>query len=120
MAKIVFGEALVPIEEFLLTSKKFPIRSIDILRYVRDEMLLEGEALPKFAIGPDINPNRWSGIDEIYQEGFDFIRLPQTLTVRSTLIREKISTGQSWDSFVSNEVADYIKLHNLYGYHGYQ
>jgi nicotinic acid mononucleotide adenylyltransferase len=113
MCHRTFGHPAVRgIEEAVLTIKPLPIMAIDVMREVHD---IFGSA-PLFAIGPDVDPDRWTGIELIRSEGYEFLRMPEVEhTPRSSVIRELIATGKPWDQHVTEGVAKFIRLHGLYG-----
>jgi nicotinic acid mononucleotide adenylyltransferase len=89
LAKLVFGEDMQPLENFV--EREDPRRALLVLRVVR---LMHPDAAIYFAIGPDIDPSTWSGYEDIIAEGFSFVRLPEHgENFRSTQIREHLASG---------------------------
>lgn len=120
MSRLAFGDkSVMEVERDVMRFRPLPINTIDVLDLLR-EMIGEnglGEAGDplSFAIGPDVNVARWTGYSQIAAKEYLAVRLPETPGVRSSLIRDSISLGQSWEHLVDPTVAKYIKLHKLYG-----
>lgn len=100
-------------EEQVMPFVGMPVMAIDVLRYVRNRW----GAAPSFAIGPDIDPTKWTGYTEIMEEGFTFVRVPSLSPLRATAVRAMIAAGDpEWEDRVANAaVAEYIKRRGLYG-----
>ena len=113
MCRRTFGDVNVRgVEEAVLSIKPVPIMAIDVMREVHDVF----GSRPVFAIGPDVDIERWTGIDLIRSEGYEFVRMPEVeSTPRSSVIRELIAMGKPWDQHVTEGVAKFIRLHGLYG-----
>lgn len=135
----VFGEDLLPLEEVVLglsptqgpdglwkgtdletiraALKAFgrSVMAIDLMRLVRE---LNPGAEVRFAIGPDVDVEKWTGIELIRAEfGKDpFVKLPEIPDIRATLVRTNIAAGLPWEHLVPIESARGIKERGLWGY----
>jgi nicotinic acid mononucleotide adenylyltransferase len=124
MCQFAFGGTMMPLEEMVLDVKYLtddlesikaalkqhgrPVMAIDLLRTVA--MLQHHGVLPEgkvhFAIGPDINVDIWTGIEDIRKEFKDcFVTMPEVPGIRSTLIRSNIEAGLPWEHMVPTGVA---------------
>lgn len=135
----VFGKDLLPLEEIVLglspvlgpdglwvgseletikaALKAFgrSVMAIDLMRLVRGSNPKEEV---RFAIGPDVDVEKWTGIELIRAEfGEDpFVRLPEIPDIRATFVRNKIAAGLPWEYLVPVESAQGIKDRGLWGY----
>lgn len=161
----VFGDAVVPLEEYVLglttpadpfqmgsptggssvgaireALQRFghPVMAIDMMRSVRElikrphvdmtggcpmfalDQLNATVATDdiRFAIGPDVNVDTWTGIEEIRAEfGADpFVRMPEIPNIRATFVREAIAAGRPWEHLVPEETEKLVKELGLFGW----
>jgi nicotinic acid mononucleotide adenylyltransferase len=106
------GFAIVEVEKLLLKSSKTPIRTWQVLDWIADQL-----PDPVFVIGEDILPELklWARINYI-EETYGFHVVPDFGT-HATDVRTRIKDHKLWEDFVSPQVAEYIRLHGLYGVH---
>lgn len=78
---------------------------------------LEKRADITFIIGPDnlMQFGKFYKSDEIVQR-WSVMACPETVPVRSTMIRDAISKGESIAHLTTKSVINYINTHNLYEY----
>lgn len=120
---------IMTLEERLLVQVGAPVMAIDMLRDVHADMqaMFDGppvRGLPKFAVGPDIDPSgkrpgttMWTGYPEIIAEGYGFVEMPPfQAEIHGTDIRRRILAGELWEQLVPSPVAKYIKFRGLYGH----
>lgn len=121
MCRLAFEGYVEPFEEEVMTMRPTPIMSIDTLKCARAAVrarrfFVNPSSEIGLAIGPDVDVSRWTGIEEIQREGFTFVRCPEAPNPRSSQIREMITMGKPWETYVPRNVAAFIKLHKLYGW----
>ncbi len=127
------GSRMLPLEEHVLgfpdgtddmeailgalKRKGRPVMAIDVLRETwRLNYPIFSPNQIRFAIGPDINVDIWTGIEEIREEGYGFIRLPEVPDIRSTLIRANIAGKLPWQHLVPEPIQEVIREEGMYGW----
>ncbi len=100
-------------EPYLLLKHPAPIRTWQLLDFFAD---VKAGAAIRFVIGEDLikEVDTWERYDYIYEK-YGFHVVPDS-GVHATHVREMVAAHEpAWKCFVLPEVANYIKLHGLYG-----
>jgi nicotinate-nucleotide adenylyltransferase len=105
---------LCTIEHTLRRGEATPVYTYDVLCALRDKLHMA----PRLLIGPDVAAewHRWYRHEDIDRE-FGRLCLPETLSVRSTEIRQRLHAGASHESlreFTPEAVIAYIMAQGLY------
>ncbi|OFC70003.1 nicotinate-nicotinamide nucleotide adenylyltransferase [Alteromonas confluentis] len=101
-----------PVEHLIANDGK-PVYTFDVLSHLENTEF-GGDQL-SFVMGPD-NQANWSKFykaEEIEQRWGVFV-VPERKAIRSTLVRDALSTSQPIDHLVTPSVAMYLQEHKLY------